>query len=141
MYRKYWLDGLNDMAWTSVPPRIQGSRRVEGAGFAEQAVALGPEFSVYWNTLGIAYFRALQWTSAIHALDRSMKLSDGGTSFDYYFLAMSCWHEGDKEQARRWHSRGDSWMEEHNPHHSDLLRIREIVQALFSNPIRSPRKL
>ena len=103
---------------------------------AEQTVTLEPESATYWNTLGIAYFRAHDWKAAIHALGQSTELGGGGTSFDFFFLAMAWWRRGDREQAHHWYLRGNSWMEEHNPDHEVLVRFREEATALLdSRPI------
>jgi tetratricopeptide (TPR) repeat protein len=136
-YRKFWLDGLNDSAWSLVLlPNLKVRDMSRAIQIAEQAVGLEPGGATYWNTLGIAYFRAGDWKATTHALERSMELSAGGTSFDYFFLAMACWQQGDKEQARRWCSRANSWMEEHNPDHGDLLRFRaEATSLLDSQPL------
>jgi tetratricopeptide (TPR) repeat protein len=131
-YRKCWLDGLNDSAWSLIVlPGLKARDVSRAIQLAEQAVGLEPGGATYWNTLGIAYFRAGDWKAATHALERSMELSAGGTSFDYYFLAMACWRQGDGEQARRWCSRANAWMEEHNPDHGDLLRIRAEATSLL----------
>lgn len=133
-YRRGWLDALNDSAWSLIAnagPDPRGLAR--GTALAEQAVGLEPANAAYWNTLGIAYFRQGEWAVAVHALERSNELGDGGTSFDYYFLAMAHWHRGDKEQARRWFSRADDWMREHNPDHVDLLRFRAEASALLDS--------
>jgi hypothetical protein len=52
-----------------------------------------------------------------------MELDGGGTSFDYFFLSMAYWQQGDKQQARHWYSRANAWMEENKPVHEDLLRF------------------
>jgi hypothetical protein len=133
-YRKGWLDGLNDSAWTLLTsPGLEGRDVSRAVQIAEQAVGLEPEGAAYWNTLGIAYFRVGDWKAAIRALERSMELSAGGTSFDYFFLAMACWKRGDKEEARHWYSRANKWMEEHNPDHGELLHFRREAKALVDS--------
>jgi tetratricopeptide (TPR) repeat protein len=136
-YRKCWLDGLNDSAWSLIAgPGIDDRSLASTIQLAEQTVTLEPECATYWNTLGIAYFRARDWKAAIHALGQSTELGGGGTSFDFFFLAMAWWQQGDREQAHHWYLRGNAWMEEHNPDHEALLRFREEAAALLdSRPI------
>jgi tetratricopeptide (TPR) repeat protein len=136
-YRKCWLDGLNDSAWTLIArPGIDDRTLASTIQLAEQTVTLEPESATYWNTLGIAYFRARDWKAAIHALGQSTELGDGGTSFDFFFLAMAWWQQGNREQAHHWYLRGNVWMEEHNPDHEALVRFREEAIALLdSRPI------
>ena len=136
-YRKCWLDGLNDSAWTLIArPGLDAHGLASTIQLAEQTVTLEPESATYWNTLGIAYFRARDWKAAIHALGQSTELGDGGTSFDFFFLAMAWWQQGDREQAHHWYLRGNAWMEEHNPGHEALIRFREEATALLgSRPV------
>ena len=136
-YRRCWLDGLNDSAWTLIArPGLDDRELASTIQLAEQTVTLEPESATYWNTLGIAYFRARDWKAAIHALGQSTELGGGGTSFDFFFLAMAWWRQGDREQAHHWYLRGNAWMEEHNPDHEGLVRFREEATALLdSRPI------
>jgi hypothetical protein len=136
-YRRCWLDSLNDTAWTLIShPGLDDRDIARAIQLVEQAVTLEPESATYWNTLGIAYFRARDWKAATHALGQATELGGGGTSFDHFFLAMAWWQEGDKEEAHHWFSRGNAWMEEHNPDHETLIRFREEATALLdSRPI------
>jgi tetratricopeptide (TPR) repeat protein len=136
-YRTHWLDGLNDSAWILIShPGLDNHDIARAIQLAEQAITLEPESATYWNTLGIAYFRARDWKAAVHALEQAVELSGGGTGFDHFFLAMAWWQQGDKEQAHHWYGRGNAWMEEHNPDHETLLRFREEATALLdSRPI------
>jgi len=136
-YRRSWLDGLNDSAWTLIArPGLDDRDLASTIQLAEQTVTLEPESATYWNTLGIAYFRAHDWKAAIHALGQSMELGGGGTSFDFFFLAMAWWQQGNREQAHHWYLRGNAWMEEHNPDHEVLVRFRDEATALLdSRPI------
>jgi tetratricopeptide (TPR) repeat protein len=129
-YRKRWLNGLNDAAWSLLSlPRPEADTISRARQLAQQTVRLEPGTGTYWNTLGIAYFRGGDYEAAIHALERSMQLDGGGTSFDYFFLAMAYWEQGDRQQARHWYSRANAWMEENTPVHEDLLRFRAEAEA------------
>jgi hypothetical protein len=136
-YRARWLDSLNDAAWTLIGHSGLDDRDIARAiQLVEQAVTLESGSATYWNTLGIAYFRARDWKAAIHALGQATELSEGGTSFDHFFLAMAWWQQGDKEQARHWYWRGSAWMEDHDPDHETLVRFREEATAMLdSRPI------
>jgi hypothetical protein len=133
-YRTRWLDGLNDSAWTLIShPDLDHHDIARAIQLAEQAITLEPESATYWNTLGIAYFRARDWKATTHALEQAVELSGGGTSFDHFFLAMAWWQQGDKEQAHHWYWRGNAWMEEHNPDHETLIRFRKEATALLDS--------
>jgi WD40 repeat protein len=104
----------NDQAWL-MATRFEDHLRDPGRAvqLAQMAVDLAPTEGNFWNTLGIAKYRAGKWTSAIEALTRSMELLKGQMeSFNTLFLAMACWKLDDKEKARQWYDRAVQWMEE-----------------------------
>jgi hypothetical protein len=71
-----------------------------------------PKEAMYWNTLGVAHYRAEHWKEAIEALTKSMELQKGKLeSFDTFFLAMAHWRLDEKEKARQWYDRAVQWME------------------------------
>jgi serine/threonine protein kinase/Flp pilus assembly protein TadD len=98
---------------------------------AKKAVALAPKEGGYWNTLGVAQYRAGDWKAALGALRRSMDLQKGGDSRDWFFLAMAHWQLGDKGQARQWYAQAVREMAKHDPKNEELRRFRtEAAQLL-----------
>ncbi len=131
-YRQRWLDGHNDLAWLLLTAPDRRPRDISRAILlAEKAVERAPECGAYRNTLGIAYFRAGDWKAAIAALERSIEFGAGGTSFDYFFLGMAYWWQGDEAQAHHRCARAEEWMERNGPEHEDLLRFRAEAIALL----------
>jgi serine/threonine protein kinase/tetratricopeptide (TPR) repeat protein len=128
-------EAQNSLAWflaTCPEPRFRdASRAVE---LAKQAVARAPQEGNYWNTLGVAQFRAGDWNAALLALKKSMALRQGGDSADWFFLAMAHWQQDDKEQARKWYDLAVQWMEQHQPQDQDLLRFRAEAAAQLGLP-------
>jgi tetratricopeptide (TPR) repeat protein len=122
----------NDWAWllaTCPDATIRDAKRA--VEYARKAVELDPAKGGYWNTLGVAEYRAANYKEAIAALEKSMKLRKGGDSFDWFFLAMICWHEGENEKAREWYKRAVTWMKQHQPKDEELLRFcKEAAQEL-----------
>ena len=116
----------NSLAWllSSRPDTslIDVTRAVE---LAREAVKLAPEVGSFWNTLGVASYRAGQWDSALSALDRSMRLRSGGDAYDWLFLAMACHRQGRYEDARRWHHQAVAWI------NADPLRQKDGELARF----------
>ena len=64
---------------------------------AEQAVAMAPAVGNYWNTLGVAHYRAGEWSQAADALEESIRLRSGGDPYDWLFLAMARHRLGDAD--------------------------------------------
>jgi serine/threonine-protein kinase len=59
----------------------------------------------YWNTLGVAHYRAGDWQAAIDGLNRSYAMGwDDG--FNSFFLAMAHARLGDPAAARKWYELG-----------------------------------
>jgi len=77
---------------------------------ADQAVALDPQVAAPYNTLGVVCYRAGNWPAAIESLRKSMELSNGGSAFDWFFLAMAHAQLGQLEDAREWYQKAEAWM-------------------------------
>jgi tetratricopeptide (TPR) repeat protein/serine/threonine protein kinase len=129
--RKYSA-GWNNLAWLlSTWPdttRRDPRRAVESA---EKAVELAPKEGNYWNTLGAAHYRAENFKEALAALEKSMELREGGDSSDWFFLAMSYWHLGEKEKASTWYEKAVDWMDKNDPKNEELLRFRAEAAELL----------
>jgi len=82
-------------------PRFRDPARA--VSLAEKAVKHVPQSGNFWNTLGIAQYRARQWRESITSLEKAMALRNGGNSIDWLFLAMAHWQLGEKEAARNWY--------------------------------------
>jgi tetratricopeptide (TPR) repeat protein len=122
-------DCHNDLAWllaTCPDPMIRNPRRaVELAG---KAVALAPRHGQFWNTLGVAQYRAGDGKAAVAAFDKSMELRAGGDAFDWFFLAMTQQKLGDPAEARKRYDLALEWVEKSkealakNPEQAEELR-------------------
>jgi tetratricopeptide (TPR) repeat protein len=88
---------------TTSDPEIRDEKR--GLELATLSVRLAPRDSDFWNTLGVAYYRAGNWKEAVNALQKSMELGKGGDVVDWLFLAMAHWRLGHKDEARKWYDR------------------------------------
>jgi serine/threonine protein kinase/tetratricopeptide (TPR) repeat protein len=122
----------NDLAWflaTSPNPVLRiPSLAVE---LALEATRRAPEKGNYWNTLGVAHYRASNWQAARAALEKSMKLGKAGNGADWFFLAMTAWRQGNKEQAREWFDKAVRWTEQNAPRNEELHRFRTEAAALL----------
>jgi len=122
----------NILAWllaTHANPKLRDPGRAVNC--AKRAVELAPKEGNYWNTLGVAHYRAGDWKSALAALEKSMELRKGGDSIDWFFLAMCHEKLGDKEKARQWYDRATRWMDKNQANNEELRRFRaEAAQVL-----------
>jgi tetratricopeptide (TPR) repeat protein len=141
----------NDLAWllaTCPDPSVRDVGRAPE--LAQRAVELAPQKGFYWNTLGVAHYRAGDWTASVEALRKSDALLRGEQlGFNAFFLAMAHWQRGDQPEARAWYEKAVAWVEskraelEPNPQGGDeLRRFRAEAATLLGlrEPPSPPRK-
>ena len=123
----------NLFAWvlvTTTDPEIRDEER--GLELATLSIRLAPRDSDFWNTLGIAYYRAGNWEEAVNALQKSMELGKGGDVVDWLFLAMAHWRLGHKDEARKWYDQAaDDGAEPIGPLRGTLPRFRAEAAELL----------
>ena len=116
----------NDLAWYLVDcPDLALPAPAEAVGLARKAVTRAPGMGEYWNTLGVAHYRAGEFQSAVITLCRSMELRSGGDGADHFFLAMAYERLGDPQQARIWYDKAVQGMVKRSPQAEGDIRYRE----------------
>ncbi len=109
--------------------RLDDARRL-----ARQATELAPRDAEAWNTLAVAYYRSGQWQDAVDAIRKSIDLREGGDAWDWFYLAMSLWQLGSRDEALDWYSRGSQWAQA--PRHLRQIRrlYGEAAEVLGQSP-------
>jgi tetratricopeptide (TPR) repeat protein len=126
---------LNGFAWFLVDcPDVTLRDAALAIKLAEQAVAQNPTSGAMWNTLGVARYRAGQWASAIADLEKSMNYNEGGTPYDWFFLAMACWKLEAPARAHGWFEKAVARMNQNGSQGEDLLRYRAEAALLLGEP-------
>ena len=131
----------NQLAWflaIAPDPKVRDAGRA--IELAENAVELAPKEANYWNTLGVAQYRAGDWLQAITALKKYRELrADDSEWSNPFFLAMAHWQLGNKDKARQWYAQAVEWMEKNQPHSETLRRFRAETAELLgvTEPKRS----
>jgi tetratricopeptide (TPR) repeat protein len=123
-------------------PRVRNPG--EALQLVKEAVKARPRDGANWNALGMAEYRSGDWEAAIRALERSLELRAGGDASDWFFLAMAHWRRGEKEKARHWHDKVETWLRQNvgddkvvsslaqdKPNEWDLRRYRAEAAALL----------
>jgi tetratricopeptide (TPR) repeat protein len=130
--RQHWSDCANDLAWLLVTaPDLAVRDPVAALSLAEKAAAAQPDCSTYWNTLGAVQYRIGDFNAAVTALNRAVTLSQGGSAFDHYFLAMAYTRLENQDHAQQCFAQATLWMEQHRPGHADLLRLCDEARAIL----------
>jgi tetratricopeptide (TPR) repeat protein len=131
----------NNQAWLLAncpnPNLREPGRALE---LAKKAVELDPAQGMFWNTLGVAHYRAGDWNAATAALKKSDELLKGNElSVNAFFLAMAHWRLSNKPEARKWYDQAVGWMEKNKPQDEELQRFRAEAEALLgSNKTSKP---
>ncbi|MBA3485567.1 MAG: hypothetical protein H0T51_27550 [Pirellulales bacterium] len=122
----------NDLARLLVNwPRPGVDHFEEAVDLAKKAVKATPTAGNYWVTLGIAHYRARQWSDALVAFQQAAKLRNGGDGLDWLFLAMAHGRLGEKEQGRKWYDQAVQWMEKNDPDDGGLKSMRAEAAELL----------
>ena len=87
--------------------------RTEPSSLPRKRWRCRPTAQLYWNTLGVAQYRAGEWQPAVASFEKSMELQSGGDSSDCFVLAMAQWQLGEKDEAHRSYDKSVKWMAKH----------------------------
>jgi serine/threonine protein kinase len=121
---------LNNLAWWMVRhPQPPFGNATLGLQFAKQATEKSPSKGDLWNTLGTAQYRLGNWQEAVAALEKSRTLRSGGDSYDFFFLAMTHWQLGEKDQARDSYQKAIAKLPKDK--NEELRRIQEEAEKLL----------
>jgi serine/threonine protein kinase/Tfp pilus assembly protein PilF len=123
----------NNLAWflaTCSEPKLRDADRA--VELARRAVELAPGNGSFWNTLGVAHYRAAHWRDSKEALEKSLQLSRGNAEgFNTIFLAMDHWQLGEPELAQQRYQQAVAWMQQHAPRDAELRRFRAEAEQLL----------
>jgi tetratricopeptide (TPR) repeat protein/serine/threonine protein kinase len=101
----------NVLAWLlATCPDAKVRDPVQAVALARKAMQLAPKEGAYWNTLGVAHYRAGDWKAAIAALGKSVELRQGGDAVDRFFLAMAHQKLGNPDEARKAYDQALQWL-------------------------------
>lgn len=125
---------LNALAWNLVSDTTALIHDPELATrMAAEAIELHPLPHI-WNTLGVAQYRTGDAEAALESLQKSMELTEGGNSADWFFVAMAESKLDRKEAAYEWYGKAVEWMAENRPQNSELSRFHAEVVATIAPP-------
>jgi serine/threonine protein kinase len=121
-----------DRAWlrtASNDPEVR--KPAEAVAPAKKAIELEAQDSKHWTVLGMAYYRTEQWQSALPAFVEAGKRRATPERIDLYFLAMTHWKLGNKDEARKSYGQAETWRLQHLPAKPGLSGIdREAAELL-----------
>ena len=65
------------------------------------------------------------------AIDKAIDIDQGGSPSDWYIKAMALAGNGDKEAARQWFNKAESWRASNSPNNSELRRQAKMAEMLL----------
>jgi WD40 repeat protein/serine/threonine protein kinase/tetratricopeptide (TPR) repeat protein len=105
---------FNNLAWMYVTGPTNCRSPQKALPLALKAVELGKTNSNELNTLGVVYYRLGQVTNAVTAFETGIKANkEGGTAYDFFFLAMSYQRLGKTVMAEATFAKAIKWLNEH----------------------------
>jgi serine/threonine-protein kinase len=128
---------LNNLAWhlaTSDVPTVRDPTRA--VVLARRAVELDPDNALFWDTLGVAYYRAGNWSKAVTALERRLALVPRKITWGndiastWFYLAMAYSRLGQDQEARSWYDKAVQWIDKNAPQ-EELRRLRAEAAELL----------
>jgi tetratricopeptide (TPR) repeat protein len=134
---------MNHLAWIWADcPETKFQKVPEAIRLAQKATQVNPKEGAFWNTLGVARYRAGEWQESVAAFEQSMPLRRGGDAWDWFFLAMAHWQLGHKDEAGAYFHKAVRWMDQHQPEDEELRRFRAEAAALLgiTDDPRAPGK-
>jgi len=130
---------LNTLAWQLVtshfPPLYDPAKAVK---LARQAIAASPKNGNFWNTLGVALYRAGDWRGALESLDQSIALRGGGDPEDWFVQAMAYWQLGNRFKAREMFDKAALWTDQNQHQIDGPRRFRKEAAELLGIPQTRP---
>jgi tetratricopeptide (TPR) repeat protein len=100
------------LAWfLSTCPDAKRRDPDRAVGLAKKAVDRAPGEGIYWNTLGIAHYRAGNAKAAVEAIEKGLELRKNAEAADRFFLAMAHHKLGNRDQARQAYEQAVEWLE------------------------------
>ena len=108
-----------------------------GLVLAARAVQADPENRTFWNTMGVAQYRAGEYASAITSLGKALD-PNGGVPSDFFFLAMANHRNGEPDKAKRWYDKAVDWMNEHDElENPKLMQYRAEADELIGADVKT----
>jgi len=125
---------LNEVAWwLATRTGFEPDDAQEAVRCAQSAVRQEPFQGPFWNTLGVAQYRAGEFTECAKALGRSIELT-GGDGSDWLFLAMAQHRLGNADEDKSYRRALDWWSKQAQMS-EELQRFRaEAEQVLGIKP-------
>jgi serine/threonine protein kinase/tetratricopeptide (TPR) repeat protein len=128
----------NNLVWhvcIAADASVKDTRRA--GKLARMLVRKAPENAVNQRCLGMACYRAGDWTGAIAAFQKTAKLHEGLEAVDAFFLAMALHKLGKQAEARKSYNAGIEWLAFHKSKVAELKVFADELSRLRAEAARA----
>lgn len=123
---------LNSHAWMlALQSELSDEDSAVALELSETATRLSAQSGYLWNTRALVLARAGKWSESLMAIDKAIDIDQGGSPSDWYIKAMALAGNGDKEAARQWFNKAESWRASNSPNNSELRRQAKMAEMLL----------
>lgn len=132
----------NNLAWRYIAGPVPIRDPEKALLLAQKAVEREPTNADGLNTLGVVYYRLGQLDKAVETLSRAAEShKEGGTAFDFFFLAMSSHQLGQTDKASEYYDKAVAWWEARErvspTREKELTAFRAEAEALLAGAAES----
>ena len=107
----------------------------QAIALAKKSLELDPNHPTKASlALGVASYQTGDFKAAIAVMNNSMKGNNGGTSYEWFILAMSHWKLGEQDAGQQWYNKAIDWMQKYQPNDENLIRFRSEASQLMGMP-------
>jgi tetratricopeptide (TPR) repeat protein len=130
---------LAETAWSMIAnPGADRRDPDQALRLALRAVEQAPNNGGYWNTLGVAHYRAGNFREACEALKNAAQFRFLGHRYDGFFLAMAEWQLGRAKEARDAYDGSVQRMLENSPNDQEQHRFCAEAAELLGIDVTEP---
>jgi hypothetical protein len=123
---------VHELAWTLASwPDAVLLHPLRAVSLARHAVSAAPREPAFWDTLGVACYRAGDCESCVLVLAHFRSLKGDNDTRQRFYLAMSYQRLGEPRRARDQYWRAVVWLMTHEPDNAPLQRLRTEAAGLL----------
>ncbi len=114
---------------TAADPAVRDPEKA--VELSKRALELDPDNGNHWSNLGVAEYRAGDFSAAVEAFEKGDSMRKDGDMVHRMFFAMACWQNGDKQRACALYEQAVVWINEHRSDNEAQQRFRAEAEALM----------
>lgn len=128
--RKYAVNTFNNVAWSMMRPTAFSFPRTAVA-ISERAAELTPDEFAFHRTLGIARYRALDYSGAATSITRALARKPDGSITGSLILAMALRKQGKTDEAHTWQAKAAELIQDQESVSEEIKQLEQEAKSLI----------